>query len=96
MMNKGMIYTLNRAEAENEVNKIRATLTSEQLTAHNNINDIVDGDGKTAAAFCIMDRISQIDFGAYSMEFYKAVEAACYDAYMMGKQAAQNISDQTE
>ena len=91
MMNKGMIYTLNRAEAENEVNRIRATLTSEQLAAHNNIYDIaIDGDGKTTASFCILDRISQIDFGAYSMEFYKAVEAACYDAYMMGKQSGMN------
>ena len=88
-MTNGMIYTLNKAEAEKEAEKIKARLTSDQIEAHDSINDIdFDIGGQLAAIFCIMDQVSKADNVSYSLEAYRAIEAACYDAYMMGKAAA--------
>lgn len=88
-MKDGMIYTLNRAEAEKEAEKLRAKLTPDQIEAYNEIGKIdFDTEGQIAACFCILDRASKTDHCSYSMEAYRAIEAACYDAYMLGKLAA--------
>lgn len=86
MMNEGMIYALNREEAEREVERIRAKLTPDQIDAYDRISSQAhDTDGQMIACFCILDRVSKVDNCFYSMEAYKAIEAACHDAYMMGK-----------
>ena len=86
MTNTGMIYRLNREEAEREVERIRSELTPEQIEAHGRISDqSIDEEVDKIARFCIMDRVSKVDNCFYSMEAYKAIEAACHDAYMMGK-----------
>ena len=86
MMNEGMIYTLNREEAEKEVEKVRAKLTQDQLDAHSKIDSMDrDAEGQMASYFCILERVKKLDNCAYSMEAAKAMEEACYDAYMMGK-----------
>ena len=85
---KDMIYTLDRAKAEAETERVRAELTEGQLAAFDSIDEHeYDAEGQLAAYYCILDRARQIDFCHYSMEAYKAIEAACYDAYMMGKLA---------
>lgn len=90
MMNEGMIYTLNKQEAEKEVEKVRAKLTPDQLDAYDRISSQDhDTDAQMIACFCILDRASKVDNCFYSMEAYRAIEAACYDAYMMGKLAAR-------
>lgn len=90
MMNEGMIYTLNRAEAEKEVEKIRAKLTPDQLDDYSRISSMdLDADGQVISYFCILERVSKIDNCAYSMEAAKAMESACYVSYLMGKAAAE-------
>ena len=90
-MTNGMIYTLNRAEAEKEAERMRARLTPEQKEAHDSINEHeLDAEGQLAAIFCILDRASKTEFCSYSKEAYRAIEAACYDAYMMGRQAGMS------
>lgn len=85
-MKDGMIYTLNKAEAAKEAEKIKARLTPEQIEAHSKINGLeFDTEGQIAAIFCILDRASKADNVSYSTEAYRAIEAACYDAYMIGK-----------
>ena len=84
--NKGMIYSINRAEAEKEAEKLKARLTPELQEAHSRINELdFDAEGQLAACFCILDRVSKTDDCFYSKEAYRAVEAACYDAFMLGK-----------
>ena len=84
--NSGMIYSLNKAEAQKEAEKLRARLTPELTEALSQIAAVdFDEEGQLAACFCIMDKVSQTDNCLYSMEAYKAIEAACYNAYMMGK-----------
>ena len=86
MDNTGMIYMLNREEAEREVERIRADLTPDQVKTHRRISDQgIDEEGHLITSLCIMDRVSKVDNCFYSMEAYKAIEAACHDAYMMGK-----------
>ena len=88
MMNatKGMIYTLNRTAAEKETENIKKRLSPEQIKSHDSIKELpLDADGQLSSLFCIMDRVSKIENCSYSLEAYKAIEAACYDAYMMGK-----------
>lgn len=90
-MTNGMIYTLNRAEAEKEAERIKARLTPEQVEAHSSISELdLDEAGQLASLFCILDRVSKADNVAYSMEAYRAIESACYDAYMMGKAAGMD------
>ena len=86
MTNTGMIYKLNREEAEREVERIRADLTPEQIEAHRRISEqSIDEEDRQIIHLCILDRVSKVDNCFYSMEAYKAIEAACHDAYMMGK-----------
>jgi len=88
MMNeaKGTIYSINRAEAEKEAAKLKERLTPDLLEAHSRIDEVdFDAEGQLAACFCILDRVSKTDDCFYSKEAYRAIESACYDAYMMGK-----------
>lgn len=88
MMNetRGMIYTLNREAAEQQTQSLKTRLTPEQIKAHDSINELpLDVDGQLAALFCIMDKVREVDNCSYSLEAYRAIEAAAYDAYMMGK-----------
>ena len=86
MTNTGMIYRLNREEAEREADRIRGELTPDQVEAHRRINELgSDEEGHLITSFCIMDSVSKADNCFYSMEAYRAIEEACYNAYMMGK-----------
>lgn len=86
MTNTGMIYKLNKEEAEREAEKIRADLTPDQVDTYRRINELgSDEEGYLITSFCIMDSVSKTDNCFYSMEAYKAIEEACYNAYMMGK-----------
>ena len=83
--NKGTIYSVNKAEAQKEAEKLRAKLTPELTEALSRIDGLdFDTEGQLVASFCILDSVSQTDNCFYSMEAYKAIEAACYNAYMLG------------
>lgn len=84
--NKGTVYSVNKAEAEKEAEKLKAKLTPELTEALSRIAGIdFDTEGQLVANFCILDSVSKADNCFYSMEAYKAIEAACYNAYMLGK-----------
>lgn len=86
MTNNGMIYGLNREEAVKEAERLREKLTPDQVEAHRRIRELEsDEKGDLVSAFCIMDSVSKVDNCFYSMEAYRAIEEACYNAYMMGK-----------